>query len=144
MAEAVVMNKVRVVNDRVLILDDDYEGPAAEARYVRKLVDELLPEAEHFHADLDIRRLSISELSAIIRESVDALALMWAGLEPENRERLEGRCWGWVGQTQGRNISASLSGRRGWWRGDDGKTIQSSNPIPYRRRELRLAPEMGA
>jgi hypothetical protein len=94
MAEAVVMNKVRVVNDRVLILDDDYEGPAAEARYVRKLVDELLPEAEHFHADLDIRRLSISELSAIIRESVDALALMWAGLEPENRERLEGRLLG--------------------------------------------------
>jgi hypothetical protein len=93
------MSKVRVVNDRVLMLDDDYDGPVAEARYVRKLVEELLPRAEHFHADLDIRRPSISELSAIIRESVDALALMWAGLEPENRERLEERLrgLGWTG-----------------------------------------------
>jgi hypothetical protein len=92
------MSKIRVVNDRVLLPDDDYDGPVAEARFVRKLVDELLPRAEHFHADLDIRRPSISELSAIIRESVDALALMWAGLELENRTRLEERlaALGWT------------------------------------------------
>jgi hypothetical protein len=83
------MNKITVVNDRVVLLDDDYDSEAAEARFVRKVTDELLPMAQANLADMKSRKLSPSELSAIIRQSLDALGLMWAGLGPERRREME-------------------------------------------------------
>jgi hypothetical protein len=80
---------VRIVNDHVLFPDDFYDTPAAEACFVRKVVDELLPIAEHYHANLNARRFSITELSAVVRESVDALSLLWAGLSPEHQVEFE-------------------------------------------------------
>jgi hypothetical protein len=82
------MPKLRIVLDKVTFDDDDI----SEAMFIRKLCLELLPQVESDMLDMKYRRLSPTELCRVIREALDGLGLMHAGLDGERKRRFEATC----------------------------------------------------